>query len=145
MPYDDAEFNVNLMAGPILASFASGLKCTATDRTGTSVNVTDRVEFFRNVKLTGIKAITRSSGAATSAPLSKVNPHVILTDGTNVLATCQLGTVAGFSASGGISSTYPNADADEALQLQLLFKNDGTARTGDVISADVYLEYQNRF
>jgi len=147
MPYDSPEFTVHQIRGPILASFASAaLKLTAseTSKTCTSANVHDRVEFFRNVKLTGIKAITRSMELLTGA-ISDNAPKVIVTEGTRVCATCALGTVAGLSTTGGISSTYPDIDSTETLQVKFKATGDNTAGTFGQVSADVYLEYVQRF
>jgi hypothetical protein len=143
-PYDDPEYNVHLRLGPILASFASGAKATTGNKTATSANVHDRIEFFRNIKLTGVNAITRTSGAATGHALSSLSPKLIVTEGTRVCATCVVGTVAGVGTAGGISSTYADIDSTEELQIKLKWTGDGTATTMDQISADVYLEYQHR-
>ena len=144
MPYDDAKYKVRHMIGPILASFASAIKCTAANKTGTSVNVTDRIEFFRNIKLTGVKAIMRASGAAVGRALTKVTPKFIVSEGTRVCGTCVVGTVAGVGTSGGVSATYANIDSTEELQIKLKLTADGTATTTDQISADIWLEYQER-
>lgn len=142
--YDDARYQVPQCWGPIFASFASAIKVTAANKTGTSANVTDRIEFFRNIKLTAVRAITRSAGIVGSKKLSSHSPKIIVTEGTNVCATCALGTVAGVGTSGGISTTYANVDSSEELQIKLKITQDGTATTLDSISADVWLEYQNR-
>lgn len=142
-PYDDPEYNVHLMRGPILASFASGAKATTGNKTATSANVHDRVEFFRNVKLTGVMALTRTASAATGHALSTLTPKFIVTEGTRVCATVSCATAAGVGTTGGVSATYATILSTEELQVKLKWTGDGTATTMDQISADVYLEYQH--
>ena len=144
MAYDDAKYVTPQILGPILASFASGGLATTGNKTGTTVNVTDRIEFFRKIKLTGMKAIVRTASAATGHALSALTPKFIFTEGTRVCATCVCGTVAGVGTSGGVSSTYANIDATEECQVKLKWTGDGTATTMDQISADIWMEYQNR-
>lgn len=142
-PYDDPQYNVYHMMGPILASYASGVKSTANNKTVTSVNVGNKIEFFRNVKLTGIKAVMRASGAATGKALTQLSPKVILTEGTRVCATVPLGTVAGVGTSGGVSATYATILATEEMTPKLKYTAYGTARTSDNISANIFIEYQD--
>jgi len=139
MAYDSPHYTL----GPIFGSFAS-FTCTAANKTGTTANIHDRIEFFRKIKLKGIKFLTRASGAAGARAFTKVTPKFLLTDGTNVLATCVCGTVAGVGTSGGINSTYSSVDADEELQIRLKLIQDGTATTTVAVSADMYIEYQDR-
>jgi len=51
MSYDSPDFRVQMMHGPIFGSFAAIIVTGASAETQTSENLTDRVEFFRNVKL----------------------------------------------------------------------------------------------
>lgn len=141
-PYDDSEYNVHQMVGPILASFGSGAKATAGNKTATSANVTDRIKFFRNVKLTGVRAITRTTGAATGHALSSLAPKIIVTEGTRVCATASVLTAVG-GTNGGVSSTYATIKSTETLQVKLKWTGDGTATTMDNVTAEVWLEYQN--
>jgi len=149
MSYDDAQYRVKQIFGPLFASCASAaLKVTnsATLKTATSANVTDRVEFFRNIKLVGIKTVTRSIGiVGGSKAISDHSPKVLVFDGTAVVASCALGTVAGVTNSGGVSAASPTIDSTDTLQIKFKAIGDGTAGTFDEISADIYLEYQNRF
>ena len=146
MPYDDAQWQVRHIIGPIFATCASaGIKFTAsaTVKTGTLADSADQIEFFKNIKLTGIKAVTRATQLLTGA-LSDHSMQVVVTEGTNACATCALGTAAGLTTSGGVSSTYQNIDSTETLSLFFKGTGDGTAGTMGQMSADVYLEYQNR-
>jgi hypothetical protein len=142
-PYDDAMYTVPLMMGPLLGSFASVI-VTGTNKTATSVNVTDRAEFFRNIKVTGFKVITRASAAATAHAASTFSYKAILSEGTRVVATAALGTVAGIGTSGGVSATYANIDSTEELQLRWKIGNDGTAVTHAILSYDAWIEYKHR-
>jgi hypothetical protein len=147
--YDAPRYTVSHILGPILCSFASALlKVTAstTIKSGTSVNVNDRIKFFKNVKITGINAITRSSGMLTGK-VSDHNLRVCLYNTTGLIASCKLGTVAGMSTTGAISANaaLAHADAGEQMQVKLKATGDGTAGTFDQVSADVFIEYQERF
>jgi hypothetical protein len=120
------------------------LTASNTEKTGTSVNVTDRIQFFNNVKITGMKAITRSMELLTGA-VSDNNVRIALThDGTSI-ATAALGTVAGAVNSGGVVAALANVAAGTGLDLVFKATGDGTAGTFGQVSADVYIEYQERF
>lgn len=149
--YDSARYNVNQILGPILCSFATALIAvtgSTTIKSGTSANVNDRIKFFRNVKITGMNAITRSVAIVGGSKLiSAHNLRVCLYNTTGLIASCKLGTVAGVSTTGAISATaaLAHADAGEQMQIKLKATGDGTAGTFDQVSADVYIEYQERF
>lgn len=146
MPYDSAEYTVHQIFGPVLATFASALikvTASATIKSGTSANLTDRIKFFKNVKITGMRTISRAVSMLTGA-VSDHNLRVCLYNTTGIIGSCAIGTVAGVSTAGSVSSTA-HADAGEQCQLKLKATGDGTAGTFDQVSADVYIEYQNRF
>jgi hypothetical protein len=149
--YDAPRYRVNQILGPVLCSFASALlKVTAspTIKSGTSANVNDRIKFFRNVKITGLNAITRSVGIVGGSKLiSAHNLRVCLYNTTGLIASCKLGTVAGMSTTGAISATsaLAHADAGEQMQVKIKATGDGTAGTFDEVSCDLFIEYQERF
>jgi hypothetical protein len=133
------------MMGPIFASFVTGTVVkAATNKTQTSAQGHDRVEFFQNIKLNAIKCIMRSAGAAFASAASDHSYKAYVMTSTNVLATCVMGTVAGVGTSGGISATYANVDAGSELEIRRKIAADGTLTTHSAGSCDVYLEYYNR-
>ena len=142
MPYDSPQYVTRSMFGPIKGSFAAVL-ITAANKTATSVNTNDRIEFFRKVKITGFKTIIVTAPDATAHATPAFLPHAVLSDGTNMLATCPLGTVAGLGTIGGMAAS-PNVDALENLQLQMKYTADGTLQTMGACSYEAYIEYQER-
>ena len=147
MSYDSPDFRVQMQVGPIWGTFASGLKVTgASVETGTSANVHDRFEFFRNIKVLDFKVLTRDAAAATGHAASTLGYRVQLQRGSVVVATAIPGTVAGVMSDGGVASgTSANIDADTACSLTWKVTGDGTTTTQDSLSVDAYILYEHRF
>ena len=149
MSYDSPDFRVQLMHGPIFGSFAQIIVTGASAETNTSANLTDRVEFFRNVKLLDFKVLPKV--ATTSGGATQVGPtyRYQLINGTNVVATAIfLGSSvdAGTMLDGGIrSGTFANIGSNSALALRMAITGDGTTETYTAGSVEAYLLYEHRF
>ena len=148
MSYDSPDFRVQLMAGPIHASFASRITTGASVETQTSI-AADKVEFFRNVKILGSKFFTRSAAASTARAMSLHAPYykVLSNSGTDVVASCAAATVAGVGTDGS-TPTGTVAEVTSNEELNIVYKITGVAGTDATHAAhgcDVYLLYEHRF
>lgn len=141
-PYDDAQYTVKRQIGPIMGSFAAVL-ITAVNKTATSAQTVDRIEFFRKIKITDFSVIVRAAPDAGSHATPTFLPKAVLTDGTNMLATLSLGTVTGLCTGAGLHGTA-TVNAHEQLHLRLKYTADGTAQTMGACSYDAFIEYQDR-
>ena len=149
MSYDSPDFRVQLMHGPIFGSFAALIVTGASSETKTSANLTDRVEFFRNVKLLDFKVLpkvaTTSGGATCSGPTYRYQ----LVNGSDVVATATFtgsSADAGTMLDGGITSgTFANIGSNSALALRLAITGDGTTETYTAGSIEAYVLYEHRF
>ncbi len=149
MSYDSPDFRVQLMHGPIFGSFAAIIVTGASAEVQTSANLTDRVEFFRNVKLLDFKVLPKV--ASTSGGATAVGPtyRYQLINGTNVVATAVfLGSSvdAGAMKNGGIrSGTFANIGSNSELALRMAITGDGTTETYTAGSIEAYVLYEHRF
>lgn len=149
MSYDDPDFRVQMQHGPIFGSFAAILH-TAAAKVSTTINLTDRVEFFRNVKLLDFKVLPKTgltTGHAATAQLTDVRFQLI--NGTNVVATAVYVATAvslGAMIDGGIrSGTFAEISSNSALKLRMKFTGDATVETMTAGSIEAYLLYEHRF
>ena len=149
MSYDAADFRVQFQHGPVFGSFAAILH-TAAEKVNTAVNLTDRVEFFRNVKLLDFKVLPKTglvSGHAATAHLTDVRFQLM--NGTNVVATAvyvATATSLGAMIDGGIrSGTFAEIGSNSAIKLQMKFTGDATVETMTAGSMEAYLLYEHRF
>ncbi len=149
MSYDDADFRVQFHHGPVFGSFAAVVH-TAAAKVSTSVNLTDRVEFFRNVKLLDFKVLPKGglvSGHAATAHLTDVRFQLI--NGTNVIATAvYVATATSYGAmiDGGIrSGTFAELASNSEIALRMKFTGDATVETLTAGSIEAYLLYEHRF
>ena len=149
MSYDSPDFRVQFMHGPIFGSFAQLIVTGASSETKTSANITDRVEFFRNVKLLDFKVLpkvaTTSGGATAVGPTYRYQ----LMNGADIVATAVfLGSSvqAGDMIDGGIrSGTFANIASNSELSLRLAITGDGTLETYTAGSIEAYVLYEHRF
>jgi hypothetical protein len=149
MSYDAADFRVQMQHGPVFGSFAAVVH-TAAAKVSTSVNLTDRVEFFRNVKLLDFKVLPKNglvSGHAATAHLTDVRFQLI--NGTNVIATAvyvATATSLGAMIDGGIrSGTFAEISSNSAIKLRMKFTGDATVETLTAGAIEAYLLYEHRF
>jgi len=149
MSYDSPDFRVQMMYGPIFGSFAEIIVAGASAETNTSVNVSDRVEFFRNVKLLGFKVLPKV--ATTSGAATCVGPtyRYQLVNGTDVVATATFtgsSADAGTMLDGGVASgTFADIGSNSALSLRMAITGDGTTETYTAGSVEAYVLYEHRF
>jgi tetrahydrodipicolinate N-succinyltransferase len=138
-----------MMHGPIFGSFAALIVTGASSETQTSENLTDRVEFFRNVKLLGFKVLPKV--ATTSGAALALGPtyRYQLINGTNVIATAAfLGSAsdAGVMIDGGIrAGTFAELGSNSEVALRLAITGDGTTETYTAGSIEAYVLYEHRF
>ena len=149
MTYDSPDFRVQLMYGPIVGSFATGVVNTSTIKYSTSVGTVDRVEFFRNVKLLGFKVLPKTVATSAHADAAHQTLRYQLINGTNVVATASFvgtATEVGAMANGGIrSGTFANIGSNSELALRIAVTGDGTVETLTAGSVEVYVLYEHRF
>ena len=149
MTYDSPDFRVQLMYGPIVGSFATGVVNTTTIKYSTSVGTVDRVEFFRNVKLLGFKVLPKTVATSAHAAAAHQTLRYQLINGTNVVATASFvgtATEVGVMANGGIrSGTFANIGSNSELALRIAVTGDGTVETLTAGSVEVYVLYEHRF
>jgi hypothetical protein len=147
MAYDSPDFRVQLMHGPIFASFAAIIVTGASSETQTSEDSRDRVEFFRNVKLLDFHVLPKTGitqGGAAAGNTYKVQLMV----GSDVVASCTLaGTAdAGVMKYGSIGSgTLAEVTSNEEMSLRLAITGDGTDSTHTANSLEAYILYEHRF
>lgn len=146
MTYDDGRYQTRQSFGPIFGSFANQIG-TVTTKVQTSVNTTDRAEFFRNIKVVDFKWLHKTeTGQGGSA--ADYTYSIRLMAGTDIIATAPLdGTAqAGVMIDGVVvSSNASKIAADEALSLAWRITPNGTAHTSTTISGEAWIAYQERF
>ena len=144
MTYDDQRYQTPQVWPQYKATFAEILGTIATNtNTQTSAIVSDRIQFFRAIKLTGMKLIPETAPDATTHATSMTTKFV-LTDGTTIFARGAVGTLTGVLANGSILS--PNIAAAKSLRLDAdVSAWDGTVQSVVPGSVWVQLEYQERF
>ena len=146
MSYDDGRWQSKKVYGPIFGSFAQRI-ATTTTKVVTSVNTTDRVEFFRKIKVTGFKFLTKT-GTSQGGSASGKDYSVRLMAGSDIIATALLkgtaedGTMAeGVLVTSNVSKIGPN----EALSLVWRITPSGSASTSAAMSGEGYVEYQESY
>ena len=148
MTYDSPDFRVQLMYGPIFGSFSALIVTLASAETRTSENVTDRVEFFRNVKLLDFKVLQKTAITAGGAVVDNTYRYQLMV-GSDVVATATpIGSSsdAGVMFEGGIGSgTLAEVSSNESLALRLAITGDGTDSTFTANSIEAYVLYEHRF
>ncbi len=146
MTYDDDRYLTNQMLPMYKATFAGALLGTTATNTSvqTSAILSDRIQFFKAIKLKGMKIITEVAPDAVTHATS-MQTSFVLTDGTTVFSRVTLtSTVAGETTDGIVLS--PNIAAGKELRLDAEVTTwDGTLQTVDPGSSWVQLEYQERF
>lgn len=144
-PYDDERYKVHKQLPMIRATFAGGLLGTTATNTNsqTSATMTDRLEFFRTVKITGYKVIPEVAPDC-GAHATSMTVYSELCVGTTVHARATLGTVAGVMADGTIVSA--NVAAGTNLNIRASVTTwDGTVQTMAPGAMLCLIEYQERF
>ena len=145
--YDSPKFAVRKIFGPIFGTFNT---ISATDAETTKVATCetkqDRIEFFRNIRLTGMKVTTIAGTARAGNVTSALVPKVYLAYTTPVtdtyIGSCVVGT-APLSTDGAIISGREEIDKDAQLRLIFKITGDGTATTAAACSVKMYLEYKD--
>ena len=146
MSYDDGRYTSKKVYGPILGSFAQQI-ATTTTKVVTSVNTTDRVEFFRKIKVKGFKFLTKT-GTSQAQLAAGYTYSVRLMAGSDIIATAPLkGTAENGTMAEGVlvSSNASKIGANEALSLVWRITPNGTAHTSALMSGEAYLEYQESY
>lgn len=151
MAYDDARYQARHFFGPLHCTIGSpvftyttaGLAGAVVYQTATSTAVNDRRQFFKNIKLLGVSAILRHVDMAGARLIKDHKFTALVFDGTAIVGSCGLGTVARVGSAGGVSGT-PTIDSSDKVSIQIRCVSDGTVGTSGAISADVFLEYQDR-
>lgn len=143
MGYDAERYQTKKIYPLEKATYAGALKGTTADKTATSAGLPDRIKFFNNIKLAGMKALPEvapDAGAHVTSQAFKVT----LTDGTTAFARTTLGTVDGVLVDGSVLSA--NIAGGKQLRLDMVITNlDGTVQTFAPGAVWVTLEYQDRF
>lgn len=146
MSYDDGRYQSKKLYGPIFGSFANQI-ATTTTKAATSANTTDRIQFFRKIKATGFKFLTKT-GTSQGGSATDYTYSVRLMAGSDIIATAPLsGTSdAGTMANGVlVTSNVSKIGANEALSLVWRITPNGTAHTSLAMSGEAYLEYQESY
>ena len=146
MSYDDGRYTSKKMYGPIFASFAQQIGTTDT-QVQTSSNTTDRIEFFRKIKVTGFKFLTKT-GTTQGGDADAKTYSVRLMAGSDIIATAPLkGTLdAGTMADGVIvSSNASKIGPNEPLSIAWRITPSGTLFTSSLMSGEGYMEYQESY
>ena len=145
MPYDDERYQTKQVWPMYKATFAGALLGTTATNTNsqTSAIVSDRIQFFQDVKITGMKVIPEVAPDA-GAHATSMTTRYVLTDGTTAFARASIGTIAGVLANGSVISA--NIAAAKSLRLDAEVTTwDGTVQTMAPGGGWVQLEYQERF
>ena len=146
MSYDDGRFQSKKVYGPIFATFALQTATSGT-KVVTSINTTDRVEFFRKIKVTGFKFLPKT-GTSQGQLAAGYTYSVRLMAGSDIIATAPLkgtaedGTMAeGVLVTSNVSKIGPN----EAISLAWRITPNGTAHTSAAMSGEGFIEYQESY
>jgi hypothetical protein len=142
MAYDDPKY----LVGPIFATFAAVICTTATKLATCAGGLTDRLEFFRKIKITGFKVLPKTGITQGQAAAGEVY-SIRLYATSDIIATAPLlGTNdAGVMANGVIvSSNALKIGANEKLSLKLHILPGGTANTVSPNSINAFIEYQDK-
>lgn len=143
--YDSPKFAVRKIFGPIFGTFPATAATTAEDtKVCTCLIKSDRFEFFRNIRLTGMKVTTVSGTHRTSNVTSHLVPKLFLTNdglGTDI-GSCTVGTAL-LSTDGVIHPDYVEVNKDTKLRMSFKIVGDGTATTIAACSVKMYLEYKD--
>lgn len=145
MSYDAERYLTKQMTHMVRATFAGGLLGTTATNTNqqTSAGLTDRLEFFRNIKLVDFNALPEVAPDC-GAHATSMTVYAELCQGTVVKARATLGTVAGVMGDGTIVSA--NVDAGTALNIRAAVTTwDGTVQTMAPGAFLCNIEYQERF
>lgn len=146
MSYDDGRWQSKKVYGPIFGSFAQQI-ATTTTKVQTSANTTDRVEFFRKIKVTGFKFLTKT-GTSQAQLAAGYTYSVRLMAGADIVATAPLkGTAEDGTMAEGVlvTSNISKIGANEALALVWRITPNGTAHTSSPMSGNGYIEYQESY
>lgn len=140
MAYDSPKYQAKQVM-QIRGTFAAILGTTAA-KSATSANIDDRVEFFRKVKLTGFKALSKIKSDA-GAHATSHTMHLRLCQGTVIKAAAVIGTVAGVMADGSI--VVSTLSSGTACNLRFNISGwDGTVTTLSPNELIAFVEYQER-
>lgn len=144
MPYDDERYKVHKQLPMIRATFGAVLGTTAANTNSqTSSTMTDRLDFFRTIKLTGFKVIPEVAPDCTTHATS-MTIYSELCVGSTVHARATLGTVAGVMADGTIVSANVAAGTNMNIRASITAW-DGTVQTMAPGAMLCLIEYQERF
>lgn len=144
MTYDDQRYHTPQVWPMYKATFGEILGSSiGSTLTQTSAIVSDRIQFFKAIKLIGMKLIPETAPDATTHA-SSMTTKFVLTDGTTAFARGEVGTLTGVLANGSILSA--NIAAGKSLRLDAEVTGwDGTVNSVVPGSVWVQLEYQERF
>lgn len=151
MSYDNPDFRVQLMAGPLKGTFSAFLFTVANGscETHTSEDDGDKVEFFRNIKLLDFKVMPLIAPIAGNAVADTVVKYKLYV-GSDVVATATaLGSATdkGNMIEGGIASgTLAEVTSNEEISLKMIYTAGDTTDTTFVANAANYwILYEHRF
>lgn len=145
MSYDEGRYQTKQMLPMYKATFAGALLGTTATNTSvqTSAILSDRIKFFKDVKITGMRYNPEVAPDAT-AHATSMTTNIVLTDGTTRFAAASVGTIAGVVVDGSVLSA--NIDADTQLRIDAEVSVwDGTVQTMAPGGGWIQLEYQERF
>jgi len=144
-PYTHPEYNVTRVLGPFFATFVGGTLSAADKTFVMSANHGDRLQFFRDVRLTGMQAILRFAPDAKSKPTTD---HAITfrigtgVEDDSVIASGPVGTADNGLITGSVAVSA--IDKEVTIEPSVKVTKDGTLTTIAAFSMSWYLEYQNR-
>ena len=145
MPYDDERYQTKLMVTDVRATFAGALLGTTASNTNqqTSANLTDRLEFFQKIKITGFKVLSEVAPDAGAHATSQTIQMELVNGTTTHARATSLGTVAGVMADGTVVSA--NIALGTAMNIRASITGwDGTVQTMAPGAVRAYIEYQER-
>ncbi len=151
MSYDDPDFRVQMMHGPIHGTFSAHLYTVAATNlvTHTSEDDRNKVEFFRNIKLLGFKVMPNIAPIAGTLVANSTIKYKLFV-GSDVVATATVlssSTAKGTMLEGGLSSgTLLEVTSNEEMKLEVVFTSGGGTDTTYVAhNVDGYVLYEHRF
>ena len=151
MSYDSPDFRVQMMHGPVHATFSNLLYTVASTnvKTHTAEDDRNKVEFFRNIKILDFKVMPISA-PTTGALAAGCSVKYKLMVGAAVCATAVVtstSTAKGTMYEGGVATTTAaEVTSNEEMLLALIYTSGaGTDNTVAAHSVDGYVLYEHRF
>lgn len=152
MSYDSPDFRVQMMYGPIHATF-SELKYTVNETdvtTHTAEDDRNKLEFFRNIRVLDFKVMPLTAPTAGTLVGNSTIKYKLMVGATVVATATVLSTTTakGLMVDGGVNATTTAAEvtSNEEMLLALVYTSGaGTDNTVVAHSVDGYILYEHRF